>query len=92
VNGCAKIIHAAGRKLSAGEAAAGKRCAQVPQTATQFNVGSVGQDRRAGYALYDYQNRLLVHRRVEYDIDRAQARFKKVKLPARNASRLKKGQ
>ena len=61
-----------------------------------INVGSVGQPRdndpRAGYALYDYQNRLLVHRRVEYDIDRAQARFKKVKLPARNASRLKKGQ
>ena len=38
-----------------------------------INVGSVGQPRdndpRAGYALYDYQNRLLVHRRVEYDID-----------------------
>lgn len=61
-----------------------------------INVGSVGQPRdndpRAGYALYDYQNRLLLHRRVEYDIARAQARFKKAKLPARNASRLKKGQ
>jgi len=61
-----------------------------------INVGSVGQPRdgdpRACYALYDYQNRLLLHRRVEYDIARTQARFKKVKLPARNASRLKKGQ
>ena len=61
-----------------------------------INVGSVGQprddDRRAGYALYDYQDRLLLHRRVEYDIARAQARFKKAKLPARNASRLMKGQ
>ena len=61
-----------------------------------INVGSVGQprdnDHRACYALYDYENRLLLHRRVEYDIARAQARFKKAKLPARNASRLKKGQ
>ena len=40
----------------------------------------------------DYENRLLLHRRVEYDIARAQARFKKAKLPACNASRLKKGQ
>lgn len=59
------------------------------------NVGSVGQPRdddpRACYALYDYQNRQLLHRRVEYDIARAQARFKKAKLPAHNASRLMKG-
>ena len=61
-----------------------------------INVGSVGQPRdddpRACYALYDYQNRLLLHRRVEYDIARAQARFKKANLPAHNARRLKKGQ
>ena len=60
------------------------------------NVGSVGQPRdddpRACYALYDYRSRLLLHRRVEYDIARAQERFKKAKLPARNASRLMKGQ
>lgn len=60
------------------------------------NVGSVGQPRdddpRASYALYDYENRLLLHRRVEYDIARAQARFKKTNLPARNARRLMKGQ
>jgi len=39
-----------------------------------INVGSVGQPRdrdpRASYALYDYQNRILIHRRVEYDIAR----------------------
>jgi len=61
-----------------------------------INVGSVGQPRdndpRASYALYDYQNRILLHRRVEYDISRAQARFKKANLPAHNARRLKKGQ
>lgn len=55
------------------------------------NVGSVGQPRdgdpRACYALYDYQNRILLHRRVQYDINAAQARFKKTKLPAVNASR-----
>jgi diadenosine tetraphosphatase ApaH/serine/threonine PP2A family protein phosphatase len=61
-----------------------------------INVGSVGQPRdkdpRASYALYDYQNRILIHRRVEYDIARAQARFKKANLPAHNANRLKKAQ
>ncbi len=61
-----------------------------------INVGSVGQPRdndpRASYALYDYETRVLLHRRVEYDIARAQARFKKAKLPAHNAKRIKKGQ
>jgi diadenosine tetraphosphatase ApaH/serine/threonine PP2A family protein phosphatase len=60
------------------------------------NVGSVGQPRdddpNACYALYDYQSRTLLHRRVEYDIARAQARFKKAGLPAHNAKRIKKGQ
>jgi len=61
-----------------------------------INVGSVGQprdrDARASYALYDYESRLLLHRRVEYDIKKAQVRFKKAKLPAFNANRLKKAQ
>ena len=61
-----------------------------------INVGSVGQPRdndpRASYALYDYEKRHLVHRRVDYDIARAQDRFKTANLPARNASRLEKGQ
>lgn len=60
-----------------------------------INVGSVGQTRdndpHACYVLYDYQSRLLLHRRVEYDIRKAQARFKNANLPAFNASRLKKG-
>lgn len=59
------------------------------------NVGSVGQPRdddpRASYMLYDFEQRLLIARRVAYDIDRAQARFKKAGLPARNATRIAKG-
>lgn len=61
-----------------------------------INVGSVGQPRdgdpRAGYALYDDDSHLLLHRRVEYNIARAQSRFKKAKLPERNSTRLKGGQ
>ena len=60
------------------------------------NVGSVGQSRdgdpRASYALYDYEQHLLLMRRVGYDIRKAQARFKKAGLPAHNATRLAKGQ
>ena len=59
------------------------------------NVGSVGQPRdddpRACYVLYDFERRLLIYRRVAYDIPRAQARFKKAGLPAHNAARLAKG-
>lgn len=60
------------------------------------NVGSVGQSRdgdpRASYALYDYEQHLLLMRRVDYDIRKAQARFKKAGLPAHNAIRLAKGE
>jgi len=60
------------------------------------NVGSVGQPRdsdpRASYTLYDFEERMLVHRRVEYDIARAQARIRKAGLPAHNAQRLKRGE
>lgn len=60
------------------------------------NVGSVGQSRdgdpRASYALYDYEQRILLMRRVKYDIKRAQARFRKAGLPAHNTSRLAKGE
>lgn len=59
------------------------------------NVGSVGQPRdrdpRAGYALYDYEERVLLHRRVAYDVAKAQRRFRKAELPAFNARRLKEG-
>jgi diadenosine tetraphosphatase ApaH/serine/threonine PP2A family protein phosphatase len=60
------------------------------------NVGSVGQPRdgdpRASYALYDFQRGILLMRRVNYDIAGAQARFRKAKLPAHNASRLAKAE
>lgn len=59
------------------------------------NVGSVGQPRdgdpRASYVLYDVANRVLLHRRVEYDIGLAISRFKKARLPSANAKRLKRG-
>ena len=60
------------------------------------NVGSVGQPRdgdpRASYALYDYEEHILLMRRVKYDIKAAQARFKKACLPAHNATRLAKAE
>jgi hypothetical protein len=56
----------------------------------------VGQSRdgdpRASYALYDYEQHLLLMRRVAYDIRKAQARFKKAGLPAHNATRLAKAE
>lgn len=61
-----------------------------------INVGSVGQPRdgdpMACYALYDARKRLLVHRRVPYDIAKAQERFKKADLPSLNYSRLARGE
>jgi len=68
----------------------------APEKRYMVNVGSVGQPRdddpRASYVLYDFKQRLLIHRRVNYDIARAQGRFFKVGLPMRNASRLSKGE
>ena len=67
-----------------------------PAKRYSINVGSVGQPRdedpRASYMLYDFENRILLPRRVPYDLPRARARFKKAGLPQRNASRLGKGQ
>jgi diadenosine tetraphosphatase ApaH/serine/threonine PP2A family protein phosphatase len=66
-----------------------------PKKRYTINVGSVGQPRdgdlRASYALYDYEQHLLLMRRVDYDIKKAQARFKKAGLPEENALRLFKG-
>lgn len=60
------------------------------------NVGSVGQprdgDTRACYALYDEAQRVLLHRRVPYDLDTAVARFKKAGLPQFNYRRLWRGE
>ena len=67
-----------------------------PSKRYTVNVGSVGQPRdgdpRASYALYDYEQHILLMRRVEYDIKKAQARFRKAGLPAHNASRLAKAE
>ena len=67
-----------------------------PSKRYTVNVGSVGQPRdgdpRASYALYDYEQHLLLMRRVSYDIKRAQARFRKAGLPAHNATRLAKAE
>jgi diadenosine tetraphosphatase ApaH/serine/threonine PP2A family protein phosphatase len=67
-----------------------------PSKRYTVNVGSVGQPRdgdvRASYALYDYEQNLLLMRRVEYDIKKAQTRYRKAGVPAQNAERLSKGE
>ena len=67
-----------------------------PSKRYTVNVGSVGQPRdgdpRASYALYDYEQHLLLMRRVQYDIKKAQSRFKKAGLPSHNAARLAKAE
>ena len=61
-----------------------------------INVGSVGQPRdgdpRASYALYDPQARKVSFRRIEYDIEAAQAKIREAGLPERLAERLAVGQ
>ena len=67
-----------------------------PSKRYTVNVGSVGQPRdgdpRASYALYDYEQHLLLMRRVSYDVKKAQVRFKKAGLPAHNSTRLAKAE
>jgi len=67
-----------------------------PSKRNTVNVGSVGQPRdgdpRASYVLYDCEQHLLLMRRVDYDIKKAQARFKKAELPSHNAARLAKAE
>ena len=67
-----------------------------PSKRYTVNVGSVGQSRdgdpRASYALYDYEQNLLLMRRVEYDIKKAQTRYRRAGVPAQNAERLAKGE
>ena len=61
-----------------------------------INVGSVGQPRdgdpRAAYVIYDPQARKIRFRRVEYDIEAAQAKIREAGLPERLAERLSVGQ
>jgi diadenosine tetraphosphatase ApaH/serine/threonine PP2A family protein phosphatase len=60
-----------------------------------INVGSVGQPRdddpRAAYAVYDAEAQTCEIRRVEYDIERAQAKIRKAGLPDVLAARLALG-
>ena len=59
------------------------------------NVGSVGQPRdgdpRASYAIYDPKARQIRYRRLEYDVEAAQARIRRAGLPERLAARLAVG-
>ena len=60
------------------------------------NVGSVGQPRddysRSCYGLFDTDERLIMMRRVSYDIQKAQVRIQQAGLPYSNATRLAKGE
>jgi predicted phosphodiesterase len=60
-----------------------------------MNVGSVGQPRdgdpRAAYVVYDLKERSATLRRLDYDVEKAQAKIRKVGLPERLAKRLALG-
>lgn len=60
-----------------------------------INVGSVGQPRdgdwRACYAVYDVASRLLVFRRLEYDLAKTQQKIIDAGLPEMLAARLAEG-
>lgn len=60
-----------------------------------INVGSVGQPRdgdwRACYAIYDLQEKRVIFRRVEYDIETAQRKIREAQLPEMLADRLADG-
>ncbi len=63
-----------------------------PANSYTVNVGSVGQprdsDSRASYCLYDRHTQTLRLRRVSYDIEQAQQRFKDAGIPEDNYLRL----
>jgi len=60
-----------------------------------INVGSVGQPRdrnfRACYGIIDTDQKIFTYRRVEYDVQKAQAKMKKIKMPEFLISRLQEG-
>jgi hypothetical protein len=60
-----------------------------------INIGSVGQPRdgdpRASYAIYDHENKLVVFRRVNYDITKTQGKIIAAGLPEMLADRLEEG-
>ena len=61
----------------------------------QINVGSVGQPRdgdfRSSSCIYDVDERLIINRRVGYDIKTAQEKILKAGLPEQLAHRLAEG-
>ena len=60
-----------------------------------INVGSVGQPRdgdwRASYAIYDIEHKLVVFRRVEYDLATTQQKILAAGLPPMLAERIAEG-
>jgi diadenosine tetraphosphatase ApaH/serine/threonine PP2A family protein phosphatase len=60
-----------------------------------INVGSVGQPRdgdpRSCYAIYDHENKIVVFRRIEYDILKTQEKILAAGLPEMLAERLPEG-
>ena len=79
------------------------RVAEVPAESVEvedgskyfINVGSVGQPRdgdwRASYAIYDLDHKLIVFRRVEYDLAKAQEKIIAAGLPQMLAERIAEG-
>lgn len=66
-----------------------------PKTKYFINAGSVGQPRdgdpRACYVIYDNDSKIMVFRRVEYDIPKAQQKILAAGLPEMLAERLEEG-
>lgn len=60
-----------------------------------INVGSVGQPRdgdpRSCYAIYDHDSKLIVFRRIEYDMAKTQQKILDAGLPEMLAERLSEG-
>jgi diadenosine tetraphosphatase ApaH/serine/threonine PP2A family protein phosphatase len=60
-----------------------------------INVGSVGQPRdgdpRACYAIYDQESKLIVFRRIDYDMETTQRKILEAGLPEMLAERLAEG-
>jgi diadenosine tetraphosphatase ApaH/serine/threonine PP2A family protein phosphatase len=60
-----------------------------------INIGSVGQPRdgdwRACYAIFDLDHRMVVYRRVEYDISKTQEKIIAAGLPQMLAERIQEG-
>jgi diadenosine tetraphosphatase ApaH/serine/threonine PP2A family protein phosphatase len=67
-----------------------------PDRMFAINPGSIGQPRdgdpRSSYMAYDYSTGTLLHRRVQYDIEKAARRFRKAGMAAFSRTRLRKGQ